>query len=124
MQYLVIALGASLGANLRFAVSTWAAAQFGLLFPWGTLIINVTGSLVIGFFLTAISEQTTMSPLWRLFFATGFLGGYTTFSAFSYECLELLRTGAVAQAGAYAMASVAGGIGAAFLGFLAARSIY
>ena len=117
----MIALGASLGANARYLVGMLVAAQMGTEFPWGTLIINVTGSLVIGFFLTLISEQLTVNPLWRLFFATGFLGGYTTFSTFSFECIDLLREGAVLEAAAYVAASVVGGIAAAFIGIVAGR---
>src|SRR5207302_244037 len=70
--YLVIALGGMLGANARYLVGLLVAERLGADFPYGTLLINVTGSLVIGFFLTLVTERLEVDPLWRLFFVTGF----------------------------------------------------
>lgn len=93
MQYLVISLGGILGANARYLLGTWIAQRYGTSFPYGTLVINVSGSFVIGLFLTLIAERFVLHPNWRLFFAVGFLGAYTTFSTFSYESVVLLQNG-------------------------------
>ncbi|MBX5492529.1 MAG: fluoride efflux transporter CrcB [Chloroflexi bacterium] len=122
MPYLVIALGGALGANVRYIVNLLAGRWLGATFPYGTLGINITGSLVLGFFLTLATERLEIDPLWRLFFATGFLGAYTTFSAYTYESLLLLREGAYVPALAYLVGSVLGGLGGAALGIAAARS--
>ena len=93
MQYLVISLGGILGANARYVLGTWIAQRYGTSFPYGTLVINISGSFVIGLFLTLISERFVLHPNWRLFFVVGFLGAYTTFSTFSYESVVLLQNG-------------------------------
>ena len=93
MQYLVISLGGILGANARHVLGTWIAQRYGTSFPYGTLVINISGSFVIGLFLTLISERFVLHPNWRLFFVVGFLGAYTTFSTFSYESVVLLQNG-------------------------------
>ncbi len=120
-NYIVIALGAALGANLRYVISTWAAGRFGAAFPYGTLIINVSGSFVIGLFLTLIAGRFTTAPSLRLFFAIGFLGAYTTFSTFSFETLALLQTRAYVAAGLNVVVSVALGLIAVTLGAFAAQ---
>lgn len=94
-KYLIISLGAILGANARFLVAGWAAQKFGTNFPYGTLIINLTGSLVLGFFLTLISDRLIVDARWRLLIAVGFLGAYTTFSTYTYESANLILTGQV-----------------------------
>jgi CrcB protein len=65
--------------------------RYGTRFPYGTLVINVTGSFILGFFLTLITERIVVHPYWRLFFAIGFLGAYTTFSTFTFESLALVQ---------------------------------
>jgi CrcB protein len=94
-KYLIISLGAILGANARFLLAGWAAQKFGTNFPYGTLIINLTGSLVLGFFLTLISDRLIVDARWRLLIAVGFLGAYTTFSTYTYESANLILTGQV-----------------------------
>jgi fluoride exporter len=116
MPFIVIAGGAALGANARYLVGLYVADRLGPDFPYGTLLINVTGSLVIGFFLTLVSQRLVVNPLWRLFFATGFLGGYTTFSAYTFEAAMLLRAGAVLPAFIYLFGSVAAGMVGVFMG--------
>lgn len=93
VRYLVIGLGGFLGANARYLLGTWVAARYGTSFPYGTLVINVSGSFVLGFFLALISERFMLHPHWQLFFAVGFLGAYTTFSTFSFESVALLQDG-------------------------------
>jgi CrcB protein len=107
MRYLAIAAGAVLGANLRFIVANWSADQWGVEFPYGTFIVNVSGAFVIGLFLAFLQHGSTaqLNPLWRLFFATGFLGGYTTFSAYTWEALTLAENGAWLRGAAYVLGS-------------------
>jgi len=92
-NFLVISAGAVLGANARYWLGTWAAQKWGSAFPVGTFIINITGSLVLGFFLTLASERLLLDPRWRLLVAVGFLGAYTTFSTYTYESVSLMLTG-------------------------------
>jgi CrcB protein len=77
----------------RYWISSLVSERFPTRFPYGTLIINVTGSLIIGVFLTLVTERVNIHPNWRLAFAVGFVGAYTTFSTFEYETFKLLETG-------------------------------
>jgi len=88
-----ITVGAAMGANLRYAVSRWAASALSASLPYGTLIVNVTGSLMIGFFLVWTTERVVADPFWRSLVAVGFCGGYTTFSSYSFETLRLYEQG-------------------------------
>jgi len=92
-NFLLISFGAILGANLRYWVGAWAGQKFGSGFPLGTLLINVIGSFLIGLFMTLATEKLLLDPRWRLFFAVGFLGAFTTFSTFTYESITLLMSG-------------------------------
>jgi fluoride exporter len=116
MRYASIAVGAVLGANLRFVVGNWAADRFGGDFPYGTLLINVSGAFVIGIFLALVTDRLSVDPLWRLFFVTGFLGGYTTFSTYTWEALVLAQTGAWMRAGLYVLGSNAVALFGVWLG--------
>lgn len=89
----VIGLGGFIGANLRYWVGEWATGQFGNGFPWATLLINLTGSAVLGAFGAWWLAHTGADPRWRLFIAVGFCGAYTTFSTYSLESLNLLLVG-------------------------------
>ena len=123
--YLWIAIGSALGGTARFALSGFVARAFGETFPWGTLIINVTGSFAIGFFntLTGPDGRWFVSSQGRLFFMTGICGGYTTFSAFSLQTLNLAREGEWLPAGGNIAGSVALCLLAVWLGHLAAASV-
>jgi fluoride exporter len=92
-KFLIIGAGALLGANARYLLGNWLAEKWGTTFPYGTLIINVTGSLILGVFLSITTERYLVDPRWRLFIAIGFLGAYTTFSTFTYESVRLLQDG-------------------------------
>jgi CrcB protein len=90
-RFLFIAIGAALGANARYLIGLWAANRLGAAFPYGTLIVNITGSFLLGFVITLTTERLTIAPEARLLLAVGFLGSYTTFSSFTVESLGLLR---------------------------------
>lgn len=100
-QYLWIFLGSGLGGAARFALSGLVASRFGETFPWGTLIVNLTGSFVIGCFatLTAPDGRLLVSGSTRLLVMAGILGGYTTYSSFSLQTLALAREGEWLRAG-------------------------
>jgi CrcB protein len=108
VTYLWIALGGALGSMARYGCSGLVARWFGETFPWGTLAINVVGSLVIGFFatLTGPDGRVVASPDARQFVMVGICGGYTTFSSFSLQTLNLARGGDMFGAGANVVASV------------------
>ena len=116
MIYVVIGAGAALGANARFLIGLYIAQVVGTAFPYATMLINISGSLVIGFFITLITERLEVDVLWRLFFVTGFLGGYTTFSTYSVEAVGLFRQGQFGPGLVYAIGSVAGGLLGVLLG--------
>ena len=91
--YLWVSVGAVAGANLRYFVSRLAAKLIATDFPYGTLIINVTGSLLVGFFLAWTTERALVDPKWRMLVAVGFCGSYTTFSSFAYETIAYFEQG-------------------------------
>ena len=123
VKLLWIGLGGFLGANLRYLVQTWSAARWGSSFPYGTLIANVTGSLILGFIVTLATQRVALSPNWRLFLTVGVLGGYTTFSSFTVETLALIETGRWTASGVYLVGSVLLGLAGAYLGIILARAI-
>ncbi len=88
--FLLISIGAILGANLRYWVGGWAANLFGTSFPYGNLIINLTGSFILGFFIALTSERVFLDPRWRILVAIGLLGSYTTFSSYTLESINLI----------------------------------
>jgi len=113
LQVLFVALGGAIGSAARYLVGGWFAARFGAAFPYGTFVINVTGSFIVGLFLAYAQERVSLSPYWRLFFAVGFVGGYTTFSTFEYESIRLLQDDEMLLAAVYLIGSVVtGGIAA------------
>ena len=91
--FLLIGLGGFMGANLRYLVSVAAAERFGTAFPWGTLIINFSGSCLLALFLAIAANRANLDPRFRLLVATGFFGAYTTFSTYALESITLLRAG-------------------------------
>ncbi len=123
MTYLLVAVGGMLGAMARYGLAGWISDATEGRFPYGTLAVNVIGSLIIGFFLTLALEKFSWSPEFRTFFAVGFLGAFTTFSTFSYETVELIREGAYALAAANAGVSLIGCLMATFAGIALARLI-
>jgi CrcB protein len=121
MTYLLIGIGGFLGANARYLVAVWVAERLGSVFPYGTLIINVSGSFILGFLGGAIAEGILVHANWRLFFAIGFLGAYTTFSTFSFENFMLIQERLYLQALVNMLASVCLGLMAILGGMIVAR---
>jgi CrcB protein len=122
-RFLLISLGAILGANARYLVGLWAAQRFGTAFPYGTAIVNITGSLVLGFLLAWGSIRTGLSPEMRLFAAVGFLGAYTTFSSFAVESLLQAENVSLVSALSNIIVNNGLGIGAAAIGMWVARTL-
>ena len=118
-----VALGSAVGGAARFALGTIIQQRTATAFPVGTLIINVTGSLVLGFVMRYALAAADASPEMRALIATGFCGGYTTFSAFGYETLALMQAGDYRRAAMYVVASVILAIGATFVGMAAANEL-
>ena len=117
-----VLLGSALGGLCRFVVGQLFLQRFGPGFPYGTLFINVSGSFLIGIVAElAATRAFGMGPLARVFLATGFLGGFTTFSAFSLDVLTLAEDGAMLLAAVYGLGSVALGFLAAYFGQVLAR---
>ena len=125
IPYILIAIGGALGSVARFALSGVAASQLGSTFPWGTLIVNVLGSFVIGFFsaFTGPEGRWTVGEGGRMFFMTGVLGGFTTFSSFSLQTLALARDGEWLRAGGNVAGSVIICLVAVWLGHLLAVAL-
>ena len=92
-NYLWIALGAVVGASARYFLSTLIARNFSSAFPYGTLLINITGSFILGLFLVWSTERAIADPRWRLLIAIGFCGSYTTFSSYAFESFSLFEQG-------------------------------
>jgi CrcB protein len=120
---LLVMIGGAVGAGLRYEAGRIAMRQFGAGFPWGTLAVNLVGSLLIGALAALLLDQAAPDrPMWLLL-AVGLLGGFTTFSAFSLELLSLLQRGQASLAFLYAAGSVAGGLALVALGYAAARAV-
>ena len=92
-RYLAVAIGGALGAMARYWIGSLVGERFPTRFPLGTFLINVSGSFIIGLFLTLVSDRMSIHPNWRLAIAVGFVGAYTTFSTFEYETFKLLESG-------------------------------
>ena len=118
-----VAVGGALGSVLRYLVSSWFLTRVGTGFPWGTFVINVSGSLLIGIVLQLALSRAGLNPYLRLFFATGILGGYTTFSTYAFEIYNLSTSAPPVQSVGYALGSVVAGVAAAYAGTLLARAV-
>jgi CrcB protein len=119
--FIAVFLGGGLGAAARHGVNLLSSQVFNSRFPWGTLAINVLGSLLIGVLAEWFAMRAQLPQPLRLFLITGVLGGFTTFSAFSLEVGLLMERGQLASAAGYALASVVGAVGAMFVGMALVR---
>ena len=122
MGYLIVFLGGGIGAALRHGFNLVAARALGTAFPYGTLLINITGSFVMGLVVAYFAFKGDASQHWRLFLTTGILGGYTTFSAFSLDVALLYERGEIGLAALYVLLSVAFSIGGLFAGLALVRN--
>lgn len=120
MNLLLVAAGGAIGAALRYLAGAWLAALLGPGFPWGTFFVNVTGSFLIGMILVLV-EGGALPAGARLFLAVGIMGGYTTFSTYSYETLGLITDGELAKAFVYVFGQVFLGLFGVYLGVVAGR---
>jgi CrcB protein len=118
-----IAVGAALGGVARYYLASAVQQRAGATFPWGTLLINVSGSLLLGFIIRYALATPTVSFEVRALLTTGFCGGYTTFSTYSYETAALLEDGQYQRAALYAFGSAFIALAATFCGFILAREV-
>lgn len=122
-RFLIIALGGALGAIARYGLANLIGARLRTEFPLGTWLVNVSGSFIIGAFLTIFNEIGTLHPDLRLLIAVGFVGAYTTFSTFEFETLQLLQSGRPLLAILYVSSSVTIGLLAVWGGAALARRL-
>lgn len=111
-KYLFIAAGGALGSMMRYWAGATIAGRMGIKFPYGTLIINLSACLILGFILTYLGNRADLSPAWRYLIAVGFIGSYSTFSTYEWETLSILHSGAFALGALYT-------VGSLVLGFIA-----
>jgi len=115
-KYLYIAIGGALGSIARYWVGSSIAGRMGIRFPYGTLIVNVTACVIIGFSMTYLGRRAELGPAWRFLIPIGFIGAYSTFSTYEWETLSSLRAGAFGIAALYAIGSFAAGLAAVWGG--------
>ena len=123
MKYAMVGLGGAIGSMLRFWVSSFLGERIGGRFPYGTFAVNITGSFLIGFIVTLLASRADWDPHWRYLIPIGFIGGYTTFSAFEYETLRSMQDGSMLVASMNVVLSVTLGFVAVWLGVIAGRSL-
>ena len=124
MGYVIVFVGAGIGGALRHGVNLAAARHLGVNFPYGTMAVNLAGSLAMGFIAGYLAFKGDAGQGLRLFLATGILGGFTTFSAFSLDVVTLIERGDIANAALYGGVSVAGSVLALFAGVWLVRVIF
>jgi len=125
MQHIVlVALGGALGATARYLLSGVAVRALGPSIPWGIFTANVLGSFLLGLLVGALALRQETGQEWRLFLGTGVLGGFTTFSTFAVDTVEMLERKAYAQAATYSLGTLMISIVAVFLGLMIARKVF
>lgn len=120
---MVVGIGGFLGAIARFWLGGYISNRMGSRFPYGTFVINCSGSFVIGFIMTVLAERTHLSPNWRYLIPIGFVGAYTTFSTFEYETLRAVQDGNLLNAMLNIALSVSIGFFLVWMGVVAGRAI-
>ena len=121
VEYLMVALGGMVGAVARYAVSGWVSRINGTEFPYGTLVVNLLGSFLLGLLATLLIERLAVDPLWRVLITIGLLGSFTTFSSVTFESLKLMETGMFDAALLNVFGSTVCGLVAAWAGVVIAR---
>jgi CrcB protein len=121
IRYAAVVIGGGAGALVRYVAASAIMARFGGKFPLGTFVINVTGSFLIGFLMTMLTERFQFDPKWRLLLVVGFLGGYTTFSSYEWETYTAVRDGGLRIAMLNVVSSNILGYVAVWLGAMLAR---
>jgi CrcB protein len=122
-KYLLIAAGGALGSMARYWVGSTIAGRMGIRFPYGTLLVNITACVLIGFSLTYLGKRVDWNPAWRYLIPIGFIGAYSTFSTYEWETLSTLRAGAFTLAALYAAGSFVLGLAAVWSGSLLAETL-
>ena len=123
IKYWMVGIGGFLGSVLRFWLGSYVGGRLGARFPYGTFVINVTGSFLVGVVLTLLAGKAHWSPNWRYLVPIGFIGGYTTFSTFEYETLRLIQDGQPLTAMLNLTLSVVVGLIGVWVGVVAGRAI-
>ena len=123
MRVALVALGGAIGSVARYGVGALAAQLFGATFPWGTLLVNLTGSFLIATIMHVALSGTAISLELRIFLTTGIMGGFTTYSSFNYETLALINQRAYGLAGLNVAATVVGCFVAGVLGLATGRGL-
>ena len=124
VDLLWIAVGGALGALARYALGGFVQARLGAIFPYGTLVVNLSGCLLMGFFTALITDQVVVAPALRFLIPVGFIGAYTTFSTYELETFRAIETGAWLIGAAYAAISFFFGFVAIWLGVALARRLF
>ena len=120
---IVVFIGGGIGAVFRYLLAGWIYKIIGTDFPYGTLVVNVIGCFLIGLFLTIAEDRFLINPSLRIFVAVGIIGGFTTFSTFNFETIELLRDGAFALGMMNVVASIVLGLSATWVGSILGKII-
>jgi fluoride exporter len=121
-KYLLIALGGSLGSIARYWVGSAIGSRVGTKFPYGTLVINISACIIIGFTLTYLGKRAELNPAWRFLVPVGFIGAYSTFSTYEWETFSTVRNGALTMALVYAFASLLCGFVGVWCGAMVAEA--
>lgn len=123
MRYLMVGLGGFLGSVARFWLGEIISQRMGTLFPYGTFVVNISGSYLLGMILTILTENGHWDPSWRYLIPIGFIGAYTTFSAFEWETFQSLQNGQFLIGGLNVALSMSVGFLALWLGVLTGRAL-
>jgi len=123
LKYVMVGIGGCLGSILRFWLGSYIGGKLGTRFPYGTLVINVSGSFLLGIVFALLTARASWSPNWRYLLLIGFIGGYTTFSSFEFETLRMIQDGQTGLGLLYVATSVAIGFVAVWGGMIAGKAI-
>jgi fluoride exporter len=123
LKYVMVGVGGALGSILRFWLGSYIGERIGTRFPYGTLVVNISGSFLIGLVFAILTQRMQWSPNWRYLIPIGFIGGYTTFSSFEFEAFRTIQDGQLGLGLLYVGLSVVVGFIAVWGGMVAGRAI-